>query len=110
MLQHPLGPMASASVSLQQSNDDQDEGPLGPTVHSVRGSISNFHISKPTTSRFTNCTACSQSVLEEFAKSGFELLLQTAKDPKYLENLTGLDKLMADTNFDDVIECSDDDF
>ena len=47
--------------------------------------------------------------MEEFAKSGFDLLLETAKDCKYLENLAGLTHLMSDMNFDDIIACSDDD-
>ena len=107
ILQHEKGTMASASI---KSNGD--EGPLGPTVHSIRGSISSFQISKPTTQRFTQCTACSKNVLEAFKENGFELLLKISKDAKYLEKLTGLDQLMDDSNFDDVIACSDseDDF
>ncbi len=103
VLQHSDGLMASASIS----DLPEEEGPLGPTVHSIRGSLSSFQNTRPTTLRFSNCTACSQSVLEEFAKSGFDLLMNTAKDAKYLEALTGLDKLMNESNFDDVIVCSD---
>ena len=71
--------------------------------------LSTFEITRPTTQRFPNCTACSKNVLEEFAKSGFDLLLETAKDCKYLENLAGLTHLMSEMNFDDIIACSDDD-
>ena len=110
MLQHPNGLMASASIG--SSDQQPEEGPLGETFHSLRGSISNFHFTRPTTQRFSNCTACSQKVLEEFAHKGFQLLLQTSDNPKYLEDLTGLSNLMSDMNFDDVIVCSDseDDF
>lgn len=106
ILQHPLG-LSSSAVTKEDFN--QDSSPLGPTIHSLRGSISSFSISKPTTQRFSNCTACSQKVLEEFNASGFELLLNTAKDSKYLEKLTGLEELMSMSNFDDVIACSDED-
>ena len=106
VLQHPQGLMASSSIG---STDSNEEGPLGETFHSLRGSISNFHFTRPTTQRFSNCTACSQKVLEEFAQKGFELLLQTSENPKYLEDLTGLSNLMSDMNFDDVIVCSDED-
>ena len=67
------------------------------------------YITRPTTERFPNCTACCKSVLGEFPKSGFDLLLETAKDCKYLENLAGLTHLMSETNFEDIIACSDDD-
>lgn len=106
-LQHPMGVLASAVT--KEDHDQDTTSPLGPTIHSIRGSISSFSISKPTTQRFSNCTACSQKVLEEFKESGFDLLLQTAKDNKYLEKLTGLDDLMSMSNFDDVIACSDED-
>ena len=47
--------------------------------------------------------------MDEFAKCGFDLLLKTANDCKYLENLAGLTHLMSDMNFDDIIVCSDED-
>ena len=100
--------MASASISAS-SGPETEDGPLGETFHSLRGSISNFHFTRPTTQRFSNCTACSQKVLEEFAQKGFQLLFQTSENPKYLEDLTGLSNLMSDMNFDDVIVCSDED-
>jgi ubiquitin-like modifier-activating enzyme ATG7 len=101
--------MAPASNVTATSEDDEGEGPLGRTVHSIRGSISNFQFHMPTTQRFPNCTACSREVLDSFAASGFELLHQTSKNSKHLEDLTGLSSLMSETNFEDIIECSDDD-
>lgn len=106
MLQHPRGYEAEASI---RSNDDIEEGPLGHVVHSIRGSMSQFQVTTPTTPRFASCTACSKMVLDEFAQSGFGLLLKTAKNPKYLEDITGLAGLMSEANFDDVIVCSDED-
>jgi len=112
-LQHPSGLMASALCNQVNSLDSSEvaevDGPLGPVVHSIRGSISNFQIHTPTTSRFTNCTACSQKVLDEFSQGGFELLLKTSQNPKYLEEITGISDLMSDVQLDDVIECFTDD-
>ena len=105
VLQHPMFTMAPSTISGEFGT----EGALGPVFHSIRGSISTFDITRPTTERFPNCTACCKNVLEEFAKSGFDLLLETAKDCKYLENLAGLTHLMSETNFDDIIACSDED-
>ena len=100
--------MASAHCSSSISGGEDEGGPLGNVVHSIRGSISNFQIFTPTTSRFTNCTACSQKVLQEFATQGFDLLLKTSQNPKYLEDLTGLSALLSEDQFDDVIECFSD--
>ena len=66
VLQHPNGVLATSSISNDGNNIT--EGALGPVFHSIRGSISTFEITKPTTQRFPNCTACSKNVLEEFAK------------------------------------------
>jgi len=42
---------------------------------------------------YTKCTGCSETVLEAYEKQGFDMLLQAFNDVKYLETLTGLDKL-----------------
>merc|ERR1712141_245214 len=51
ILQHPCGIMASArctnNVVISEAADE-DEGPLGHVVHSIRGSISNFTVQTPT--------------------------------------------------------------
>ena len=103
--------MASAHCSSSISGGEDEGGPLGNVVHSIRGSISNFQIFTPTTSRFTNCTACSEKVLCEFSKEGFDLLLKTSQNPKYLEDITGIAALLSKVQLDDVIESfSDDEF
>ena len=47
-------------------------------------------------------------MLQEFATQGFDLLLKTSQNPKYLEDLTGLSALLSEDQFDDVIECFSD--
>jgi len=42
---------------------------------------------------YTKCTGCSETVLEAYEKQRFDMLLQAFNDVKYLETLTGLDKL-----------------
>ena len=81
--------------------------------HSIRGSIFSFEQFQPTTELFSNCTACSQSVLEAFKKDGFGLLCEACNCPNYLEDLTGLSKLLSQANMDDIevdFSGSDDDF
>ncbi len=107
MIQHPEGANAPASISREA--DEKSEGILGRTSHSIRGSLSSLEFTFPTTERFSQCTACSKLVLDEFARSGFDLLMKTASNNKFLEDLTGLSELMAAANLDDVIACSDSD-
>ena len=47
-------------------------------------------------------------MLQEFSTQGFDLLLKTSQNPKYLEDLTGLSALLSEDQFDDVIECFSD--
>ena len=81
--------------------------------HSIRGSIFSHEQFYPTTELFSNCTACSPSVLEAFKQDPFGLLTQAMNSPNYLEDLTGLTKLLNAANLDDVevdFSGSDDDF
>ena len=64
---------------------------------------------------FSQCTACSETVINAYEDRGKELILDAMNDPKYLEDLTGLTKLhqMTDIiveNWDDDDEFDDDDF
>jgi len=63
---------------------------------------------------YTKCTGCSETVLEAYEKQGFDMLLQAFNDVKYLETLTGLDKLYneGEAMLDDfdVNEADEDDF
>jgi ubiquitin-like modifier-activating enzyme ATG7 len=61
----------------------------------------------PASSAYSLCTACSQTVITKYREDGFSFLLNAFNDPRYLEDLTGLTKLHADTVDAEVWELSD---
>ncbi len=61
----------------------------------------------PTTSLFSNCSACSPNVIKAFQEGGAEFMIQACNEPKYLEELSGLLSLLSDAALEDVV--SDDD-
>ncbi len=108
-LQHPAGPLAPASVSASSKSGDL-EGLLGTVPHSVRGSVHSYSQFLPTTSLFPNCTACSEKVLAAIEQSGFGFLEEACNSGAgFLEDLTGLTRLMEETNVAEMLEFSDDD-
>ncbi len=42
---------------------------------------------------YDKCTGCSETVLNAYEEQGFAMLVKAFNDAKYLETLTGLDKL-----------------
>lgn len=42
---------------------------------------------------YDKCTGCSETVLRAYETEGFEMMIKAFNDAKYLESLTGLDKL-----------------
>ena len=48
----------------------------------------------PTGPAFSQCTACSQPVLEALDQQGWELVKKVGEKPNHLEDLTGLTALM----------------
>lgn len=69
---------------------------MGIVPHSIRGFLSTFSHVLPATHRYEQCIACSSTVLKEYESRGFEFLLQVFNSSKYLETLTGLDKLFSE--------------
>jgi len=45
---------------------------------------------------YDKCTGCSETVLKAYENEGFEMLVKAFNDVKYLETLTGLDKLFGE--------------
>ena len=107
VLQHPQGGLAPAN-----SNSDQDDtetpSPLGLVPHQIRGFLSRYQNVLPASERFDKCTACSDTVISSYRTDGFEFLLKAFNTSSYLEDLTGLSKLYAETLDDHVWELSDD--
>jgi ubiquitin-like modifier-activating enzyme ATG7 len=105
-----MAPALISSATDASGSDGDVEGLLGNVPHSIRGSIHSFHQFAPTTALFSHCTGCSRRVLDSFEQEKFEFLRKVCNGgANYLEELTGLSKLMADTNVEDVLEFSDDD-
>jgi ubiquitin-like modifier-activating enzyme ATG7 len=107
ILQHPLKGFAPADSNADQ-DDSNAPSVLGLVPHQVRGFLSRFQNVLPASERFDKCTACSDVVLSEYKEKGFDFLLKVFNCSNYLEDLTGLSQLYAQTFDDHVWELSDD--
>ncbi|GAA5971784.1 hypothetical protein JCM3765_003213, partial [Sporobolomyces pararoseus] len=103
ILQHPFGPLAPSDVPLPSSASSavapktDDKSVLGEVPHQIRGFLAQFNNLKITGQAYNRCTGCSDTMLEAFKRDGFELVRQACEDAKYLERVTGLDKLEEET-------------
>lgn len=73
-LQHPEGMHAPAAQPDQHV--DHRALPLGPVPHMVRGQLSGFSQMCLTGQAFSQCTACSPIVVEQYKQHGWNFLLQ----------------------------------
>ncbi|KAL4263206.1 Ubiquitin-like modifier-activating enzyme ATG7 [Pleurotus pulmonarius] len=96
LLQHPDGINAPAPPP-QQGNEladpSQSGSVLGLVPHQLRGFLAQFRNLSIIGPAYDRCTGCSDTVLNAYEKEGFEMMLKAFNEPKYLETLTGLDKL-----------------
>lgn len=62
----------------------------------IRGTLSNFTSNNMITSKFRNCTACSDNIMSEYGKRGIDFIIEVCNDStgKTLENLSGITQLM----------------
>ncbi|EJD01962.1 ubiquitin-like conjugating enzyme [Fomitiporia mediterranea MF3/22] len=101
VLQHPAGVHAPAPSPDYLSKDYDDEaaeksgfkGVLGVVPHQLRGFLAQFRTLPIVGAAYERCTGCSEAVLQAYEKEGFDMFLNAFNDTKYLEKLTGLDKL-----------------
>ncbi|KAF8317660.1 E1-like protein-activating [Clavulina sp. PMI_390] len=104
LLQHPLRnnapapPPPGAPAHNDPATLPPHESILGLIPHQLRGSLAQFNNVLITGAAYERCTACSEKVIKEYETSGFDMLLRAFNDPDYLERLTGLDKLKAETD------------
>ncbi|KAF8328206.1 uncharacterized protein EI90DRAFT_1613500 [Cantharellus anzutake] len=110
LLQHPAGNGAPAPPPPSTGGSGNEESVLGLVPHQLRGSLAHFTHNLITGTSYERCTACSNIVIEEYERKGFDMLIEAFNDTKYLERLTGLDKLKEETDavLDDVEWASDD--
>lgn len=97
LLQHPSRGLAGTS----------DETCLGPVPHSIRGFLSSFSQILPATPAFSQCTACSPKVLNEYKTRKSAFLIDVFECATYLEDLTGLTELHKTLDTQEVWELSD---
>ena len=73
------------------------DNPLGLIPHQIRGFLSHFSNLLITGQAYDRCTACSQAVIQEYRKRGFDFVRQALENPSYLEEITGLKQLHLET-------------
>ncbi|KAG9126192.1 Autophagy protein 7 [Ceratobasidium sp. 392] len=93
LLQHPKGINAPAP----NPSDEGSESILGVVPHQLRGFLAQFNNKLITGAAYDKCTGCSETVLKEYETRGFDMMLKAFNETGYLEKLTGLDKLHADS-------------
>ncbi|KAK9814486.1 hypothetical protein WJX72_006655 [[Myrmecia] bisecta] len=91
-LQHPAG-AAAPPPAADPLAGNVEALPLGAVPHMVRGQLGGFAQMCLTGQAFSQCTACSGTVVREYRARGWEFLLEALQDPKKLEDLTGLTEL-----------------
>ncbi|KDN42002.1 hypothetical protein RSAG8_07047, partial [Rhizoctonia solani AG-8 WAC10335] len=93
LLQHPKGLNAPAP----KPGDESSESILGLVPHQLRGFLAQFSNKLIAGAAYDKCTGCSETILKEYESRGFEMALRAFNETGYLEKLTGLDKLYADS-------------
>jgi ubiquitin-like modifier-activating enzyme ATG7 len=86
-----LRPRANADLK-----DSEPKSVLGLVPHQIRGFLAQFSNMLLVGHGYDKCTACSDSILEEYRNSGNEFLIQGLKDPSVLERVAGLEKMKQD--------------
>ncbi|KAG6441549.1 hypothetical protein O3G_MSEX001900 [Manduca sexta] len=111
LLQHPLRVEAPAIYnSNNDSNDEQNmQGVLGPVPHSIRGFLHSYQTVVPTCTKFKQCIACSDIVIDLYRKEGIDFLLKVFNSGTYLEQVTGLSELHLTAEMTDILTFSDED-
>ncbi|XP_029832071.2 ubiquitin-like modifier-activating enzyme ATG7 [Ixodes scapularis] len=104
LLQHPEKGRAPAGAG---SWDAPCDNPLGMVPHQIRGFIGRHHYMTLACTAFSMCTACSPAVVSQYNADGWEFVAHVLRDASYLEELTGLSRLHAETDLDQVWALSD---
>ncbi|KAL4800089.1 hypothetical protein BDV19DRAFT_354415 [Aspergillus venezuelensis] len=87
ILQHPLG--AAAGAPLTQDLN-QDEHPLGLVPHQIRGFLSTFQNVPVVGRSYKCCSACSENIINEYKKEGWDFVQRALNEEGYVEELSGL--------------------
>ncbi|KAJ5214796.1 Ubiquitin-like modifier-activating enzyme atg7 [Penicillium chermesinum] len=87
VLQHPRGAAAPAPLNRE---DDRGDHPLGLVPHQIRGFLATFENITVTGKSYTCCSACSETVTNEYKKEGWGFVRRALNEPGYVEELSGL--------------------
>jgi ubiquitin-like modifier-activating enzyme ATG7 len=93
VMQHPLRGHAPAGSSSSSSSSSGLDGALGPVPHMFSGHMSGFGQTCMVGQAFSQCTACSPAVLQQYRSQGWGFVQQVLSQPSLLEELTGLAEL-----------------
>jgi len=121
MLHHPLGHCAPAPVFSSSSGQfapvdngkDPSSSSLGRLAHQIRGTVATYTMMTPTVPAFPSCTACSENVVQEYRKDGFEFVKKVCCDANgsYLERVSGLEEFREEAarKMEECLDWDDDD-
>ena len=85
---------------------------LGLLPHQIRGTVVTYTMMTPTVPAFPSCTACSEHVIKEYQKGGFDFVKCVCNDVdgSYLESVSGLAGFREEAarKIDDCLDWDDD--
>uniref|UniRef100_A0A182PVR7 Ubiquitin-like modifier-activating enzyme ATG7 n=1 Tax=Anopheles epiroticus TaxID=199890 RepID=A0A182PVR7_9DIPT len=84
--------------------EQEPEGLLGIIPHSIRGNIYTLQSMVTATERYTNCVACSSSILERYACSKEDFIINVLNGTESLEAIAGLNNMMSEMYDGDCIK------
>ncbi|KII83394.1 hypothetical protein PLICRDRAFT_47280 [Plicaturopsis crispa FD-325 SS-3] len=96
LLQHPDGlhaPAPPPQTGAEVADPSTSGSVLGLVPHQLRGFLAQFRNMHIRGAAYDRCTGCSETVLRAYETQGWTMLEQAFNDVKFLERLTGLDKL-----------------
>lgn len=96
LLHHPKVGDADADIGAGSASA-VTASPLGCVPHQIRASLPMYRNDVMIGQAFDKCTACSSTVLDAFRERGFSFLHEAFNRATYLEDLTGLTQMHAET-------------
>ena len=87
VLQHPLGGLAPAPKSPDESRGDH---PLGVVPHQIRGFLSTFQNLVIRGNSYDCCSACSFRIIDAYNANGWHFVKKALNEKGYVEDLSGL--------------------
>ena len=121
MFHHPLRSCAPAPKNKDSSSSynpvddgsDASSTALGLLPHQIRGTVVTYSMMTPTVPAFPSCSACSDLVVDEYKKNGFEFVKCVCcdMDGSYLEGVSGLTKFREEAacKMEECMDWDDDD-